>query len=172
MFEPAAFAEKGIHVREEENDYQYEFSLSSADEKRIETKLNWNRTIIPGNTFTVTRGFGSSLFMMTWDEWELFENMLDSLPMDASEKRILGRYFIASAIDTYVDNQLVMMLPSNLIRLAEIKNRAVINGKAGFAQIISAENSESIDCIGGVEELRARLMYQAALIDVGKLKKL
>ena len=159
-------------MRKEENDYQYEFSLSSADEKRIETKLNWNRTIIPGNTFTVTRGFGSSLFMMTWDEWELFENMLDSLPMDTPEMRVLGRYFIASAIDTYVDNQLVMMLPSNLIRLAEIKNRAVINGKAGFAQIISAENSESIDCIGGVEELRARLMYQAALIDVGKLKKL
>jgi DNA-binding transcriptional regulator/RsmH inhibitor MraZ len=159
-------------VRKEENDYQYKFSLSSADEKRIETKLNWNRTIIPGNTFTVTRGFGSSLFMMTWDEWELFENMLDSLPIDASEKRILVRYFIASATDTFVDNQWVMMLPMDLIRFAEIKKGAVIRGKAGFAQIISSENAESIDCISGVEELRARLMYQAALIDVGKLKKL
>ena len=47
----------------------------------------------------VTKGFDGCLFVFAQDGWEKFEEKLQALPMDKPEARMLGRFFIAGAID-------------------------------------------------------------------------
>ena len=135
----------------------------------IETQTIWNRSLKPGNTFVVTKGFGKCLFMMTTDEYSQLVDVIHSVPMDTTELIYLEQIFISDAVDTWIDNEGIMLLPRQLLKFAEISDKAVIKGKADFAQILAIKNLKNIESIGGVEEIRARLMLQAAFIDIGKI---
>ena len=152
----------------ENTTHQHGLSLCS-NNGIIETQIIWDRLLKPGNTFVVTKGFGKCLFMMTTDEYSQLVDMIHSIPMDTTEMETLEQIFISDAVDTWIDNEGIMLLPSKLLKFAGISDKAVVRGKADFAQILSAKELENVDSIGGVEELRARLMLQAAFIDVRKL---
>ena len=102
------------------------------------------RLIIPakfrellGEQFVVTKGFDGCLFVFAEEGWEQFEEKLQALPMDKPEARMLGRFFIAGAIDAEVDKQGRILLPQNLLQHAKIEKEAVIAGVGNRVEIWS-----------------------------------
>ena len=77
-------------------------------------------TAILGDSFVISKGFDGCLFVFAQEGWEAFEEKLQALPMDKPEARMLGRFFIAGAIDVEVDKQGRILLPSNLLQHAKI----------------------------------------------------
>ena len=118
------------------------------------------RLIIPakfrellGDEFVVTKGFDGCLFVFAQDGWEQFEAKLQALPMDKPEARMLGRFFIAGAIDAEVDKQGRILLPQNLLQHARIDKEAVIAGVGNRAEIWSKaewEKASTFDDINGI----------------------
>jgi len=85
--------------------------------------------------------------------WNQFEEKLQSLPMDKPEARMLGRFFIAGAIDAEVDKQGRILLPANLLQHAGIEKEAVIAGVGNRAEIWSKaewEKASTFDDINGI----------------------
>ena len=102
------------------------------------------RLIIPakfrellGEQFVVTKGFDGCLFVFAQEGWDKFEEKLQSLPMDKPEARMLGRFFIAGAIDAETDKQGRILIPANLLQHAGIEKEAVIAGVGNRAEIWS-----------------------------------
>ena len=106
-----------------------------------------------GEQFVVTKGFDGCLFVFAQDGWEKFEEKLQALPMDKPEARMLGRFFIAGAIDAEVDKQGRILLPASLLHHAKIEKDAVIAGVGNRAEIWSKEEWEkacTFDDINGI----------------------
>ena len=108
---------------------------------------------ILGEQFVVTKGFDGCLIVFAQDGWEKFEEKLQALPMDKPEARMLGRFFIAGAIDAEVDKQGRILLPASLLHHAKIEKDAVIAGVGNRAEIWSKEEWEkacTFDDINGI----------------------
>ncbi|RKM55678.1 transcriptional regulator MraZ [Butyrivibrio sp. X503] len=118
------------------------------------------RLIIPakfrellGEQFVVTKGFDGCLFVFAQEGWDKFEEKLQSLPMDKPEARMLGRFFIAGAIDAETDKQGRILIPANLLQHAGIEKEAVIAGVGNRAEIWSKtewEKASSFEDINGI----------------------
>ena len=118
------------------------------------------RLIIPakfrellGEQFVVTKGFDGCLFVFAQEGWDKFEEKLQSLPMDKPEARMLGRFFIAGAIDAETDKQGRILIPANLLQHAGIEKEAVIAGVGNRAEIWSkaeGEKASSVEDINGI----------------------
>ena len=106
-----------------------------------------------GDQFVVTKGFDGCLFVFAQDGWDQFEAKLQALPMDKPEARMLGRFFIAGAIDAEVDKQGRILLPQNLLQHAGIDKEAVIAGVGNRVEIWSKaewEKASTFDDINGI----------------------
>ncbi len=118
------------------------------------------RLIIPakfreilGEQFVVTKGFDGCLFVFAQEGWDNFEEKLQSLPMDKPEARMLGRFFLAGAIDAETDKQGRILIPANLLQHAGIEKEAVIAGVGNRAEIWSKaewEKASSFEDINGI----------------------
>ena len=118
------------------------------------------RLIIPakfrellGEQFVVTKGFDGCLFVFAEEGWDAFEEKLQALPMDKPEARMLGRFFIAGAIDAEVDKQGRILLPQNLLQHAKIEKEAVVAGVGNRVEIWNKaewENASTFDDINGI----------------------
>ena len=100
------------------------------------------RLIIPakfrellGEQFVVTKGFDGCLFVFAQDGWDQFEEKLQALPMDKPEARMLGRFFIAGAIDAEVDKQGRILLPPVLRNHAGLDKDVMIIGTGSRVEI-------------------------------------
>ena len=106
-----------------------------------------------GEQFVVTKGFDGCLFVFAQEGWDKFEEKLQSLPMDKPEARMLGRFFIAGAIDAETDKQGRILIPANLLQHAGIEKEAVIAGVGNRAEIWSKaewEKASSFEDINGI----------------------
>ena len=106
-----------------------------------------------GEQFVVTKGFDGCLFVFSQEGWDAFEEKLQALPMDKPEARMLGRFFIAGAIDAEVDKQGRINIPANLLQHAGIEKEAVIAGVGNRAEIWSKaewEKASTFDDINGI----------------------
>ncbi|MBQ7425459.1 MAG: division/cell wall cluster transcriptional repressor MraZ [Lachnospiraceae bacterium] len=122
------------------------------------------RLIIPakfrellGDQFVVTKGFDGCLFVFAEEGWNAFEEKLQALPMDKPEARMLGRFFIAGAIDAEVDKQGRILIPSNLLQHANIEKEAVIAGVGNRAEIWSRADWEKATTFGDIGEIAAKM---------------
>ena len=122
------------------------------------------RLIIPskfrdllGEQFVVTKGFDGCLFVFSEEGWEAFEEKLQALPMDKPEARMLGRFFIAGAIDAETDKQGRILIPSNLLAHAKIEKEAVIAGVGNRAEIWSKEEWEKASTFDDINSIAAKM---------------
>ena len=113
---------------------EYSHSIDAKGRLIIPSKF---REIV-GNEFVVTKGFDGCLFVFANEGWEQFEAKLQALPLDKTEARQLGRFFIAGAIDAEVDKQGRILLPANLLTYAGIEKEAVVAGVGNRAEIWSS----------------------------------
>ncbi|MCR4832641.1 MAG: division/cell wall cluster transcriptional repressor MraZ, partial [Butyrivibrio sp.] len=89
--------------------------------------------------------------------WEAFEEKLQALPMDKPEARVLGRFFIAGAIDAELDKQGRILLPTNLLEHAGIEKEAVIAGVGNRAEIWSKEKWTAASTFDNIDEIAAKM---------------
>lgn len=102
------------------------------------------RVIIPlrfrselGNTFVITKGMDKCLFVFREDSFTDMEKKLDAQPILDKHTIRLQRWFSAEALETQVDAQGRVAIPSNLRDFANIGEEVVIAGAGSRIEIWS-----------------------------------
>ncbi len=123
----------------------------------IRTYMLWDREISTGDLFVVTRGFDGCLFIFDESEFEKFWECLMEMSHKKPEGRMLGRFFIAEAIDTEFNEKKQVILPKSLLSHARIKTEAVIEGDGGFASIWSINEWQKGHFPNGISDIEKRI---------------
>lgn len=102
------------------------------------------RVIIPlrfrselGNTFIITKGLDKCLFVFREDDFVEMEKKLQNQPALDRHTILLQRWLSAEALETQVDNQGRVAIPSNLRDFANIDEDVVIVGAGSRIEIWS-----------------------------------
>lgn len=114
------------------------------------------RVIIPakfreilGDEFVVTKGLDNCLFVYPNEEWQKFEEKLQTLPLTNKNARQFTRFFLAGAASVEVDKQGRILLPSVLREFAALEKDVVLVGVASRIEIWSKERW--MDSISGYD---------------------
>ena len=78
-----------------------------------------------GDEFVVTKGLDNCLFVYPNDEWQKFEEKLQTLPLTNKNARQFTRFFLAGAASVEVDKQGRILLPSVLREFAGLEKDVV-----------------------------------------------
>ncbi|NMB35152.1 MAG: division/cell wall cluster transcriptional repressor MraZ [Firmicutes bacterium] len=107
---------------------------------------NKGRVIVPsrfreklGESFLVTRGLDSCLFLYPRQEWESLEGRLRGLPFTRAETRAFLRIFFSGASEVEVDRQGRILVPSLLREHAHLNKEIVFIGVSNRAEIWGKE---------------------------------
>lgn len=110
------------------------------------------RIIIPakfrdelGEVIIITRGLDGCLNVYTKEQWELIYEQLMKLPSTKKDARMFVRMMTSKAAECEIDNQGRVLLPSALIKLANIEKACMIIGAANRIEIWSKENWDTVD---------------------------
>ncbi len=93
-----------------------------------------------GQSFVITKGLDSCLFVYSKTEWQIFEEKLNTLPMTNQEARAFKRFFFSGATECEVDKQGRVNIPQNLREYADLQKDVVIVGLSNRAEIWNNEN--------------------------------
>ena len=74
-----------------------------------------------GDEFVVTKGLDNCLFVYPNDEWQKFEEKLQTLPLTNKNARQFTRFFLAGAADVELDKQGRILIPSVLREFASLQ---------------------------------------------------
>ena len=100
---------------------------------------------ILGDEFVVTKGLDNCLFVYPNDEWQKFEEKLQTLLLTNKNARQFTRFFLAGAASVEVDKQGRILLPSVLREFAGLEKDVVLVGVASRIEIWSRDRwNESI----------------------------
>lgn len=107
------------------------------------------RIIIPskfredlGDSFVITKGLDSCLFVYSMEEWKIIQDKLKALPLTNKDARAFIRFFFSGASEVGLDKQGRVLLPSNLRKHSDLKKNAVIIGVATRIEIWAKEQWE------------------------------
>ncbi|MDO5402272.1 MAG: division/cell wall cluster transcriptional repressor MraZ [Eubacteriales bacterium] len=99
-----------------------------------------------GDEFVVTKGLDNCLFVYPNDEWQKFEEKLQTLPLTNKNARQFTRFFLAGAASCEVDKQGRILLPQVLREFAELEKDVVLVGVASRIEIWSRKRwDESLE---------------------------
>ncbi|MFH0979797.1 MAG: hypothetical protein V1803_02535 [Candidatus Roizmanbacteria bacterium] len=97
------------------------------------------RELLKGNTFILTKGFGSCLAGYDKDDWEkrAVELLNPSLlqPNDMDQRR----YIFSALVYLEIDDQGRFVVPKNLIEYGQLKEKAIIIGVGDHFEIWNPE---------------------------------
>lgn len=125
---------------------------------------NKGRLILPakfreevGDSFVVTKGLDTCLFVYTKEEWGNLEKKLKQLPLAKADARAFVRFFFSGASELDCDKQGRFLLPVNLRDYAKLDKDVVIIGVSSRIEIWSkdawdAYNSEIGPTVAGIAE--------------------
>ncbi len=110
------------------------------------------RVIIPlrfrnelGNTFVITKGLDRCLFVFREDAFSEMEKKLEAQPALDKHTIRLQRWFSAEALETQVDSQGRVAIPSNLRDFAVIGEDVVIVGAGSRIEIWSRDGWDAFN---------------------------
>jgi len=127
------------------------------------------RLIIPskfremlGQSFVLTKGLDSCLFVYPNSEWTVLEQKLKALPFTQKDARAFIRFFFAGAVEAEMDKQGRILIPMQLREHAHIDKDVVVLGVSNRVEIWSQEQWESYNA-------KAALSYEdiAEKLDLG-----
>lgn len=95
-----------------------------------------------GGNLVVTQGLDGCLTLYTQEAWEKIYAQLQTLPTTKAQTRAFVRILTSQARSTEVDSQGRILIPSNLIKLANIKKACVIIGAGSKVEIWAKETWE------------------------------
>lgn len=130
------------------------------------------RVIIPlrfrnelGNTFVITKGLDRCLFVYREDQFRDMEEKLLSQPALDRHAIRLQRWFSAEAVDTQVDNQGRVAIPSNLRDFAGIVEDVAIVGAGNRIEVWSRAGWDAFNASLSDEDI----VLSAVEVGLGKL---
>ncbi len=86
-----------------------------------------------GFSFVVTKGLGDCLAVYPMQEWQAFEEKINSLP--TKKARQLQTFFVASAQDCEIDGQGRVLISQKLREYAGLSKNAVVVGMTKYMEI-------------------------------------
>ncbi len=117
---------------------EYQHTIDSKGRMIVPSKLRESL----GESFVVTKGLDSCLFIYPKDEWKIIESKLKELPLTNKDARAFIRFFFSGASEISVDKQGRMLVPGNLRDHAKLNKDAVIIGVATRVEVWSKEEWE------------------------------
>ncbi len=111
---------------------EYQINFSGSGRLLLPKKV---RELLKGNTFILTKGFGSCLSGYDKDDWEkratelLNPSLLQPTDMDNR------RYIFSSLVYLEIDEQGRFVVPKNLLEYGELKDKTVIIGVGDHFEI-------------------------------------
>ena len=93
-----------------------------------------------GDNFIITKGLDNCLFVYTNEEWQRFEEKLNTLPLTNKNARTYTRFFLAGAADVELDKQGRILIPSVLREFASLQKDVVFVGVGSRIEIWSKES--------------------------------
>lgn len=94
---------------------------------------------ILGDSFMITKGLDSCLFVYPQQEWKNLENKLKNLPFTNKDARAFARFFFSGASDCETDKQGRILISGILRDYAKINKDVVIIGVGTRIEIWSGE---------------------------------
>lgn len=100
------------------------------------------RLIIPSkfreelhSTFILNRGFDGCLTIYSLEQWEKLIEEINKLPETRKDARKYSRALTANASECTLDNQGRILIPANLMKIANITKECVIVGANNHVEI-------------------------------------
>ena len=110
------------------------------------------RMIIPakfrdelGEKVIITRGLDGCLNVYTQQQWEIIYEQLLKLPATKKDVRLYVRNMTSKAAECEIDGQGRVLLPSSLIKLADLVKECMVIGAGNHVEIWSKERWEQFD---------------------------
>jgi len=112
------------------NDFSGEYRFSLDTKKRVNIPSGI-RKMLPAEsegTLVFTRGFEGCVYVYPNDEWKRLTKMLNSLDSFNVKVRDFIRLFIGPAYKTTMDSQGRVLLPENILNMAQIDKELLLIG--------------------------------------------
>ena len=117
--------------------HSYQIAKKLTDGGRLIVPAKFREVL--GDEFVVTKGLDNCLFVYPNDEWQKFEEKLQTLPLTNKNARQFTRFFLAGAASVEVDKQGRILLPSVLREFAGLEKDVVLVGVASRIEIWSKD---------------------------------
>lgn len=88
-----------------------------------------------GESFVLTRGLDSCLFIYTVGEWERLASSLESLQFTRRDHRTFTRFFFSGAAEGQLDSQGRFLVPPHLREYAQLEKDLVIIGVSSRIEV-------------------------------------
>ena len=118
---------------------EYEHSIDTKGRLIMPAKLKQDLC----DTFVVTKGLDSSLFVFSLTEWSNFEEKLKTLPLTNKNARDFVRFFLSGATECEIDKQGRFLITANLRQYAGLEKDVVIIGVGTRLEIWNKERWQS-----------------------------
>ena len=107
---------------------QYIYSIDAKGRISIPAKLRRHISAEANDTFVMTQGTATFIDIYPLDQWQKFEEKLQSLnPFNPDEAKFI-RLIMQNAFDDKLDSQSRILIPQNLIEYAKIEKDVLILG--------------------------------------------
>ena len=115
-----------------------EFHHNIDDKGRLTLPAKFREEL--GDSFIITRGLESCLFVYTMDEWKKITEKLNNLPFTRKDARSFMRFFLSGATVCEIDHAGRISFTSPLIEYADITKECVIIGANDRLEVWSKES--------------------------------
>ncbi len=106
----------------------YQYTVDDKSRINIPSKMRKYISREAKNTFTITRGFETCIFMYPNDEWLKLETTIRKLISTDPKHRFFTRTLLQWATEAELDTQSRITLPKELLQFAHIENEILIIG--------------------------------------------
>ncbi|CUT00738.1 division/cell wall cluster transcriptional repressor MraZ [Candidatus Kryptobacter tengchongensis] len=117
----------------------YIYAVDEKGRVSIPARMRKYLSLEANETFVITRGTETCLFLFPLDEWEKLEKRLKELNTFNPQHRLLVRILLMWAVEVTLDNQSRIMIPKNLLEFAKIDKEALIIGALDRIEIWNPE---------------------------------
>ncbi len=110
-----------------------EYSNKIDDKGRLAIPAKFRADL--GSGAVITKGLDGCLFIYTKIEWQKLAERLTTLPLTAANARAFTRHMLAGAMDSELDKQGRVNLPSYLRQFAKLSSQVVVAGLVNRLEI-------------------------------------
>lgn len=98
-----------------------------------------------GASVVVNRGLDGCLYVYTLDQWKEVYAKLSTLPTTKKDARKYQRLMLSKASECELDGQGRILIPSTLVKLANLEKECVIVGMANHLEIWAKDKWEALE---------------------------
>lgn len=113
----------------------YQFTVDAKGRINLPAKMRKNIAPEAGDTFVMTRGYETCIFVYPNDEWMLLEESIRKLQTSNPKHRQFMRTLLELATEVQIDSASRLMLPKDLLQFARIESEVKIIGVLSHIEV-------------------------------------